>query len=244
MACAVMATTSNVRADDTGLIVSAAVEKKFNKKTSAEVEAEFRTRNDFRTADRFALSLSGEYKLNSWLKASVGYQLIVNNNVESISYNLDDDGSVLGYNNWRPSYWGTRHRGNVALTASYKWQRVSFSLREAYRYTYRPQTTTTRYDFDNGWWEDTDVRSTHRHMLRSRLKVQWDIPKCKFTPWVTTEVFNDFSFDKLRLQAGVDYSLAKKHTFGCYYRYQYVRAGEEDDEPNAHYLGLSYKFKF
>ena len=55
MACAVMATTSNVRADDTGLIVSAAVEKKFNKKTSAEVEAEFRTRNDFRTVDRFAL---------------------------------------------------------------------------------------------------------------------------------------------------------------------------------------------
>ena len=63
-------------ADDTGLIVSAGAEKKFNKKASLSVEAEFRTRNDFRTADRLALSLSGQYKLTSWLKADMGYQLL------------------------------------------------------------------------------------------------------------------------------------------------------------------------
>ena len=244
LALAVLAGPMSAAADDTGLIVSAAAEKKLSKKASAEVEAEFRSRNDFRTADRLALSLSGEYKLCSWLKASLGYQLLIDNNAENISYNYNADGTVLGFNNWRPSYWGTRHRATVSLTASYKWRRVGLSLRESYRYTYRPLATTNRYDFDNGWWEDTDVRSKHQHMLRSRVKAQWDIPKSKFTPWASAELFTDTSFDKLRLQAGVDYAIQKKHVFGISYRYQYVRSGEDDNEPNAHYLGLSYKFKF
>ncbi|MBR1803914.1 MAG: DUF2490 domain-containing protein [Muribaculaceae bacterium] len=228
---------SQAVADDTGLIVEAAVEKKFNKKASLNVDAEFRTRNDFRTADRVALGLSGEYKLTSWLKADAGYQLLIDNNREKITFNTDGS-----YNNWRPGYWGTRHRVYASLTASYKWKRVTFSLRERWRYTHRPEKTTERYDFDNSWWEDKTVSSKGKHVLRSRLKVQWDIPKCKFKPWASGELFNSLSLDKTRLQAGVDYSLKKAHTFTLYYRYQNVR--DDDDEGNAHYLGLGYKFKF
>ena len=248
VACALLAvavgTTMAAHADDdTGLIVGATVEKKINKKASTEAEVEFRSRHDFRTADRVSLGVSGEYKLASWLKASAGYQLLICNNQEKISYKLDDDGTTHLYNKWRPSFWGLRHRANAALTASIKWRRVSFSLREAYRYTYRPATTTTRYDFDNAWWEDTRVKTSHQHVLRSRLKAQWDIPKCKFTPWVSGELFNNMRLDKVRLQAGVDYAPAKQHTFGLYYRFQYVCLDEEE-EPNAHHIGLSYKFKF
>lgn len=225
-------------ADDTGLIVEAAVEKKINKKASVDLEAEFRTRNDFRTADRIALALGGEYKLTTWLKADAGYQLLIDNNKEKLTFNTDSS-----YNNWRPSYWGTRHRFYVSLTASYKWNRVSFSLREQWRYTYRPEKTTERYDFDNSWWEDKAVSSKGKHVLRSRLKVQWDIPKSKFTPWASYELFNSLRLDKTRLQAGVDYSLLKKHTFTLYYRYQNVRE-DDDGEGNSHYLGVGYKYKF
>ena len=232
--------------DDTGLIVGAAVEKKFNKKASLEFEGEFRSRNDFRTADRVSLGLSGAYKPLRWLKLDAGYQLLIENNSEKITYNdptVDDDGNeVVNYNNWRPSYWGLRHRAFVSVTGSYKVGRVELSLRERYRYTYRPETTTTRYDFDNRYWEDTQVRSKHQHVLRSRFKVDWDIPNCKVDPWASVEVFNHRQLDKVRYSAGADYSLLKKHTFGIYYRYQ--RVYNDDEEGNSHHLGLSYKFKF
>ena len=240
---AAMAWPATAGADDSGLIVSATAEKKINKKAGAEFEAEFRSRNGFRTVDRLSMGVTVQYKLTNWLKADAGYQLLIDNNMEKISRHYDDDGTFSGYNNWRPSYWGTRQRLYASLSASIKWQRVSFSLRERYRYTYRPATTTNRYDFDNGWWEDVTLASKHRHVLRSSLKVQWDIPKSKFTPSVSAEVFNSMSFDKLRLQAGVDYTLKKTHTFTICYRYQDV-FNEDEDENDTHYLGLGYKFKF
>ena len=130
----------------------------------------------------------------------------------------------------------------VSVTGSYKIGRVELSLRERYRYTYRPTKTTTRYDFDNQYWEDTQVKSKSQHILRSRFKVEWDIPKCKVDPWASVEVFNNRMLDKVRYSAGADYSLLKKHTFGVYYRYQ--RVYNDDEEDNAHYIGVSYKFKF
>lgn len=232
--------------DDAGLIVSAAVEKKFNKKAGVEFEAEFRSRNNFRTADRLSLGISADYKLLKWLKVDAGYQLLIDNNIEKITYNaptIDDNGNeVVNYNNWRPSYWGLRHRVFASVTGSYKIGRVSLSLRERWRFTYRPQQTTTRYDFDNEYWEDTEVKSKSVHMLRSRLKAEWDIPSCKVDPWASVELFNDLALEKVRYSIGADYSLKKKHTFGLYYRYQDICG--EDEEGSMHSLGVSYKFKF
>lgn len=224
------------RADDTGLLLSGTVEKKFNKKWSVAFEGEFRSRNDFRTVDRLGFSLSGQYKINSWLKADAGYQLLIDNNPEKLS--IKKNGA---YNHWRPSYWATRHRVFASLTATYKIQRVSLSLRERYRMTYRPMHTTSRYDFDEEAWEATDVKNKTKHVLRSRFKVEWDIPSSKFSPWASYELFNSLSLDKWRLQAGISYALSKKHSFELFYRYQNVR---DDEETNTHYLGLGYKYKF
>ena len=38
--------------------------------------------------------------------------------------------------------------------------------------------------------------------------------------------------------------LSKQHTVGAFYRYQTVRDDDDDNEPNLHMIGLSYKFKF
>lgn len=235
--------------NDAGLTVGVAAEKKFNKKASVELEAEFRSRNNLRTADRVSLGLTGAYKITRWLKADAGYQLLIDNNHEKISYNpstIDDDGNeVVNYNNWRPSYWGTRHRVFASLTGSYKIGRVELSLRERWRYTYRPERTVTRYDFDNEQWEDKLIATKHSHMLRSRFKVDWDIPNWKFDPWASVELFNNWSLQKVRYAVGADYSLRKKHVFGVYYRFQDMCGDEDDDdEGNLHTIGLSYKFKF
>ena len=61
-------------------------------------------------------------------------------------------------------------------------------------------------------------------------------------PWASVELFNNWSLDKVRYTAGIDYVVKKKHSFSLYYRYQ--RVYDDDEEGNMHSLGLSYKFKF
>ena len=154
-----------LQADDSGLILSAEASRKIRKGLNVGFEVEFRSRNDFRTAERVSLGASVSYKLLPWLKASGGYNLLIENNREEITYNDD-----LSYNNWRPSYWGVRHRFNVSLTASYKVQRVEFSLRERWQYTYRPEKMIDNFDFDEAEWEDHKVRGKGKNVLRSRLQ--------------------------------------------------------------------------
>lgn len=230
----------SAHADDTGLVLSAEASHKLAKGLNAGVEAEFRSRNDFRTADRLSLGADISYKVLPWLKASAGYTLLIDNNPEEITY--QEDGVTL--NNWRPSYWGLRHRFNVSLTASHKVQRVELSLRERWQYTYRPGKVIDNYDFDEVMWEDHDVRGKGKNVLRSRLQLEWDIPRCKFDPFASVEFHTTRHLDKTRFLIGVDHGLKKKHYFKLYYRYQTVSRHGDDNEPNIHMLGLGYTFKF
>lgn len=224
--------------DDFGIWYSAGVEKKLNKKLTIEAEGEFRTRNDAKTADRWDIGVGAEYKIVKNLKAGAGYDLIYQNTPEKIS--THDDGS---YNNWRPSFWGLRHRVHVDLTGSVAVGRVKLSLRERWQYTYRPAKTTTRYDFDNSYWEDTEVGAKGKNVLRSRLQASWDIPHCKVDPYASVETFNSWSLTKIRYTIGADWKITKKHGVGFYYRYQNVR-DDNENQPNEHIAGVSYKFKF
>ena len=235
--CAAIIPTPS-RADDAGLIASVGTSRKISKRLSAGFEAEFRSRNDFRTADRVSVGADISYKVLPWLKAGAGYTLLIDNNREKITY--QDDG--VSYNNWRPSYWGLRHRFNVTLTASHKIQRVELSLRERWQYTYRPSKMIDNFDFDEGEWEDHEVKGKGKNVLRSRLQLEWDIPKCKFDPFASVEFHTARELEKTRFILGVDHSVKKKHNFKLYYRYQL--SGSSIDDPNIHMLGLGYTYKF
>ena len=226
-----------LQADDSGLILSAEASRKIRKGLNAGFEVEFRSRNDFRTAERVSLGASVSYKLLPWLKASGGYNLLIENNREEITYNDD-----LSYNNWRPSYWGVRHRFNVSLTASYKVRRVEFSLRERWQYTYRPEKMIDNFDFNEAEWEDHKVRGKGKNVLRSRLQAEWDIPRCKFDPFASVEFHNSKHLDKTRFIVGVGHTIKKTHDFKLYYRYQLT--GSHSSDPNIHMLGLGYTYKF
>ena len=226
-----------LQADDSGLILSAEASRKIRKGLNVGFEVEFRSRNDFRTAERVSLGASVSYKLLPWLKASGGYNLLIENNREEITYNDD-----LSYNNWRPSYWGVRHRFNVSLTASYKVQRVEFSQRERWQYTYRPEKMIDNFDFDEAEWEDHKVRGKGKNVLRSRLQAEWDIPRCKFDPFASVEFHNSKHLDKTRFIVGVGHTIKKTHDFKLYYRYQLT--GSHSSDPNIHMLGLGYTYKF
>ncbi len=225
--------------DDFGVWYSAGAEKKIDKRWSVGVEAELRTRNDSRTIDRWDLGADVEYKIAKHLKASAGYTFLRDNNKEKIS--LHSDGT---YNNWRPSYWGSRHRFHVDLTGSLDVGRLSLSLRERWQYTYRPSSTTRRYDFDNSLWEDTEVSGRGKNVLRSRLQVDYNIPKCKVDPYASVELFNAWSVKKVRYTVGAEWKIKKSHTLGLFYRFQDVRGDDGDNQADTHIVGLGYKFKF
>lgn len=234
-----MAVGASAQGDDFGIWTSLGVEKGINKKWSLGAETEYRMRNDTRTADRWSLGVDATYKVAKWLKASAGYTLLYDNNKEDISYN--EDGS---YNNWRPSYWGLRHRFSVSATGSVGLGRFKLSLRERWQYTYRQEKTVRRYDFDNEWWEDKVRMSKSKHLLRSRFKADYDVPKCKVDPYVEVELFTGSSLEKVRYTAGADWKIRKKHVVNFFYRYQTIHGDDDDMEVNRHILGVGYTFKF
>lgn len=244
IAAVVMALPARAQSEG-GLLLSAGAEKKVNRKLSVGIDADFRTRNNFKTADRWSGSLGAEYKLSNWLKAEAGYTLLYSNNREDISYNHADDGTVTGYNNWQPSYWSVRHRMNASLTADYKLSNnLHFSLRERWQYTYRPEKTVTRWDFDNSHWEDKVRNGKGKNQLRSRLQVEYDKKRAKFKPYVSIELYNNWSVEKVRYTVGTDVKLSKKHAFDVFYRFQNAKNPDEDEyDPDMHYIGIGYKLK-
>ena len=113
-----------VAQSEAGLLLEAAAEKKISKKLNLEVEADLRTRNDFKTIDRWSVGIGADYKLAKGLKVDAGYKLLNTNFREDISYNANGS-----YNTWRPSYWGIKHRLYASLSGSYKVNNFKLSLR-------------------------------------------------------------------------------------------------------------------
>lgn len=230
--------------NDCGLWLGAGIEKKINKKADIDIDAGFRTRNDFKTVDRWNAGISGSYKFTKWLKADAGYTLLYYNRQEKISYHSTSTDGETAYNNWRPSYWSAAHRFNVSLTGNVKFGNIELSLRERWQYTYRPEKTTNRYDFDNETWEETTVSGKGKNLLRSRLQVEYDKKKNILKPYVNAEIFNSMELEKARFTIGTDIKLNKHHTFDVFYRCQFTNDKDSDQEPNMHYIGAGYTYKF
>lgn len=226
------------RADDSGLELSAGVAHKLAKGLTLGAEAGMRTRNNFRTMDRWSVGVDLSYKVCNYLKASAGYTLLDDNNMEKITRN--EYGEV---SKWRPSYWGLRHRVNVSLTGSVGYDRFSFSLRERWQYTYRPEKTVPRFDFEDDRWEDRAVKGKGKSVLRSRAQIAYDIRKCKVDPYLNVEFFNAWRLEKTRFTLGAEWKISKKQSLGAYYRYQLVNQND-DEEADIHRIGIEYNFKF
>ena len=224
-----------------GLLLGAEADKKINKQLSISLEAELRTRNNFKTMDRWAVGLGMQYKLTNWLKADAGYKRLNTNFHEDID--LKNSGA---HNHWRPSYWGVKHRFYASLAGSYKFSNnIKLELRERWQYTYRPEKTVERWDFDNETWEDKVRSGKGKNQLRSRFEVSYDRKRALFTPFASMELYNSWGIEKIRYNIGTDLRLSKQHNLSIYYRYQNMKQVEaEDYEPDMHYLGASYKFKF
>jgi hypothetical protein len=119
------------------------------------------------------------------------------------------------------------------------------SLRERWQYTYRPEMTTQRWDFDDEAWEDKVRESKGKHVLRSRLTLSYDKKQALLSPYANIELYNGWGIEKVRYTVGTDIRLSKQHSLTTFYRFQDIRnASLEEYDPDMHYVGVGYKFKF
>lgn len=224
--------------DDFGIWTEVNVEKKVSKRLTIDGGLELRTRdNGFGEVDRWSVGVGASYKLTDWLKASLSYSLLDNNN-----HVVNNSGKKYA------DYWGLRHRVSLSLAASQQFGLFTASLRERWQYTYRPEKTVDRYsnidndDYDYGEWVDEHTYSgkatnkwRNRFQLRYRASKQW-------RPFISAEsIVGGSGLDKMRYMLGTELRLNKKHSFDLYYMYQHIY--KDDDEGNCHALGVSYTFK-
>jgi len=227
--------TARAADDDFGLWIGASAEKKLNTKWSVGFEGEYRLRNSLKTSDRWSGAVGLQYKIIDHLKASANYKLLVNNNRENVKTEKMK---------WTPSYWGVRHRFDVALTGDIDLGRFNFSLRERWQYTYRPSVADKTYDASTKTWGE--VSGKGRNVLRSRLKVDYNIRKCKVDPFASVELFHGGDgLSKTRYTLGAGWKISKQHSIDFAYVYQNIKDNDDfDDEPDMHVVSIAYKFKF
>ncbi|GAF01604.1 DUF2490 domain-containing protein [Saccharicrinis fermentans] len=87
--------------------------------------------------------------------------------------------------------------------------------------------------------DDDDVLD----FLRYKLSIKYDIAKCKITPSVSTELFqelNGSSVYKMRYSVGADYKLFKGNYLGVDYKFDYYKS----EYRNKHIVSVGYKIKF
>ena len=253
------------QSDDFGIWTSLGVEKNLTKKLSAEAAFDFRSANNLENASRWSGAFGLSYKALNFLKLGAGYVYIYDYSPLETKVNFTNKGKVNGYN-VDHGHWQNKHRVYFDATGHVKMGRFKLSLRERYQYTHTAATdcprTRFRDEVQGGYtgetfvWEGTEFMEMSKvtdhktgkdkHYLRSRVKIEYNIPKCPINPYASYELSNDLEdgldLDKTRLIIGSEWKITKQHVLSAGYLYQHGTDGDHDG--GRHVLDLSYRFKF
>jgi hypothetical protein len=210
------------------------------------------TRSIYAEDNRYGLisTIDVEYELNDRIEITSEWELRTHEYLKlidrwssevSISYKVFDflkvsNGySLLRYNHDKRG-WETGLRFFIGLTGSYKWNGFKISWSEKFQQTYRRGVPQGK------------KRDNPKKILKSRLKLKYEIGKTGLSPYVSYELSHDLKrsykgkIDKTKAQVGLDYDVNERHSVGVFYRLQKERIDEENPDYSA--LGFSYKLKF
>lgn len=237
--------------------------KELTKQWSVSVDGELRTSDMNKEVDRLGLGIGANYKVNKYLKVGAGYTLLGGHKLEKTKIKEEYDILTGDLEERRvrftPGYWNNRHRFYVDITPDIKLGKAwHLSLRERYQYTFTPlghHTRDTRYYEMTGSGLEldrevlgeriTDER-VNKHVLRSRIKLEYDEKKMDWKPFVSVEAQNNLAnhmhLRKLRTAVGTEYKISKHHSAGL--AYVFTRSNEGGDKELFHALNISYNFKF
>ena len=233
-AIAIIASVANVRAQS--IWTSADVKYKITKQLGVFVEGEYRTNDGISATHRWDVATGLSYSIIKPLKLSASYLYIQ----QRVGTSTTKKGNIV------PAYWQPKHRFVADISYSYDWNRFSFSLRERYQYTYRVGQSVPKFDDDGVTPKDDEIISSlSKHVLRSRIGVEYSIRGTNFKPFATCEFYNGlsngFKHDKTRYTVGSEYKINRHNAVELFYRY--IDSKDDDDEM-GHVIGLGYTFKF
>lgn len=260
-------------ADDFGLRLGGTIEKEFSKQFSLSGGFETRLKDNVTNAYRYDLSFGLGYKPTKWFGLGFNYVYINDRPDEEIEddFKKNDPTRFNGYN-IDHAYWRQRHRLSFDISGKHAFGRFTLSLRERYQYTRTLKTETTRekyrdpmvfpegkgpedypgticYPFNGNYFEEYSVGKDDKpakdaHVLRSRLRAEYNIKGAPLNPYVSYEFYNDLcekmKLEKQRLIVGTEWKITKKHRLDFSYLYD----NESDKGKDIHCLQVSYKFKF
>jgi len=223
----------NAQDNDYGFWSSLNFKKDISKKLSTSLSGEFRTRDKLNSIDRYNAKVNLSYDVLPFLKASFDYKYIYKKELSEITKK----------NNYIPSYWSPSHSFRFSLQGKYEWNDFEFSLRERYQHNYQSSLSVEKYDLETGERKDNEyIDADSDNLIRSRFKVEWNIKKKHYKPFVSYELFNKLSslnLKKSRFKLGIEYKINKHNSFDFYYCNQNYK-----DNLNEHILGVSYNIKF
>ncbi|MCF0197868.1 MAG: DUF2490 domain-containing protein [Bacteroidaceae bacterium] len=253
-ACCSMATYA--QDDDFGTWLELGAEKQFVRPFSVGFDAELRTEDNCTKVDCWSMGVNAGYKVNKYLKLGAGFTLLDGYSSEKISKEeYDINQNLIAYRQ-RPSYWTPRYRFVFEASSSIKlWKRIRISLRERYQYTLQPTQTIGRTDYEliNNQWDAEPAPDyitkgeRHAHILRSRIKVEWDKKRCDWSPFISAEAHNELNdkmdLRKVRAMAGTSYKINRHHSVSAAYVLTRM-CGSETNRDRMHALSVGYNYKF
>ncbi len=261
--------------NDFGTWLEVGAKKELNHLFSLEAGAELRTQNCSKNVDRLSIGVSGTYKMNKYLKFSLGYAFLDSYKTEKSKIkegDKDGSGILLDYRERiTDSHWSPRHRVYFEVSPDIKIAKVlRISLRERYQYTFTPAQTLDRianyyewngseYEFDYSENDPKNEKAEHKHVLRSRLKFEYDKKRVDWKPYYSIEFHNNLRNEpageksmylrKVRNAFGTDYKINRHHSIGLAYILTLEREPNEDVVNDniktlMHAVNVSYSYKF
>ncbi len=223
-------TITYAQKNDFGVWTTIGAEKDITKKVTLSADLELRTHNNAKSVDRWSGTLDLSYNLLSCLKVGGYYSYLHSLKDRSIK----QTGEILS------KYWYARHRFNFYVSGNYKIDKFTFSIREMWQYTYRPEKRVAYESNDMTINEMELIPGEGSNVLRSRLNIDYNAVKDFFTPYASVEIYNDKNgIDKTRYTLGSNINITENSEFGIFYRYQVFG---EKGVPKDHIIGLEYKF--
>lgn len=199
---------------------------------------------------KYRFGLDFQIKLAKGLKLNLAPELRFNDGYD----NLQLDGS-LSYKVYDKIYLGATYRlvidrveGSGATTYSaYGFSSNNYDSEVYHRYgfdvSYKDKFgrfyPSLRVRYNNFTDEDIDDKS----FLRYRAKVEYDIRKCKITPFVSAEAFQQMHENllyKMRYSAGFDLKTGKSSSLSFDYKFDYFTL----EYKNANIFSAGYKYRF
>ena len=179
----------------------------------------------YEVSGRWELSGGLEWRTKEDLGMTDRLGLDVAARYEALSFLKLGAGYEVHYRNRGDEGWKFRHRYHAEGTLSANLMRVKVSLRERFQHTWNA--------------EEKEFR------LRSRLKLAYDIRRCKLEPYASLEMYNGlgrgerFDVARMRYRAGLTLPLFSERWEADVF---YCRQWERDKKKNIFGVDCVYKF--